>query len=123
MEIYVGHSADFDCRGKLYRPIRESHLNNEHNIILPHESSQKPFDSKEYFKNKCGLFVADVSLPSTGLGIELAWADDYGVHVFCVYEKGANVGGSVRSVCQDFLEYSDSAELISGIEEVIDELE
>lgn len=122
MEIYVGHSRAFDFKEKLYRPIRESCLNNEHNFVLPHESSDKPSNSKEYFENKCDLFIADVSCPATGLGIELGWADALGIPIACVYEKGSKLSGSVKVLCDNFLEYSSGEELIFGIEGFIKKL-
>jgi len=43
-----------------------------HEIILPHD--KRNLISKDIIK-KCNLFIAEVSFPSTGLGIELGWAN------------------------------------------------
>jgi len=119
MEIYVGHSGGFDYKEKLYRPIRESCLNGEHNFVLPHEFSNKPFDSKKYLKDKCDLFIADVSYPSIPLGIELGWADAYGVPVIYTYQRGSKLSSSLKVVGEDFLEYSSGDGLIFALEEMI----
>ncbi|MBW2985833.1 hypothetical protein KY333_00525 [Candidatus Woesearchaeota archaeon] len=37
MKIYVGHAKKFDFKKELYEPLRKSPLNNEHEIVLPHE--------------------------------------------------------------------------------------
>lgn len=74
MKIYVAHSSGYDYQNELYSPIRNSTLNTKHQITLPHENSIEQFNSKEFLK-KCNLVIADVSYPSTGLGIELGWAN------------------------------------------------
>ncbi len=71
MKIYIAHSRNFDFQNELYKPIRQSPLNNEHSFVLPHENSDEPFNSKEYLEDKADLLIAEVSDPATGLGIEL----------------------------------------------------
>jgi len=66
LKIYVGHSRDFDYVNELYVPLRRSKLNSIHEIILPHEKSDRPYSSKEFFKT-CDVMIAEVSHPSTGL--------------------------------------------------------
>ena len=123
MNIYVAHSKDFDFKKELYEPIRKSSLNSKHAFILPHEKSGKPFNSKDFLKDGCGLIIAEVSYPSTGLGIELGWADSYNVPIICIYKKGSKISGSLKVVSKSFVEYANSNELISGIEKAIGRLE
>lgn len=118
MKIYVGHSKDYDYINELYIPLRQSRLNAEHEIILPHEKSDKPYNSKELMKT-FQLMVAEVSIPATGLGIELGWADVYEIPILAAYKKGQKLSGSVRKTAQYFLEYANSEELIDGIEKTI----
>jgi hypothetical protein len=119
MKIYVGHSSDLDYREELYDPLRESDLDEEHEIILPHEDSDEPFDSKEILRYECDLFVAEVSKPSTGLGIELGWADLYDVSIVCIYCEGSEVSSSLAAVTGDIKSYENSEELVSIIEDWI----
>ncbi len=116
MNIYVAHSRDFDFKRYLYQPIRQSSLNAEHTFVLPHETSDQPFDSKQYLKNEADLLIAEVSEPATGLGIELGWANIYQVPIICVYKKGTKISGSLKAVSNNFVEYSSGEELIAGIE-------
>ncbi len=122
MKIYVAHSRSFDFKKELYEPIRQSSLNDEHTFVLPHETSDEPFNSKDYLKNDADLLIAEVSEPATGLGIELGWADRYEVPIVCIYRKGSKVSGSLKVVSKNFVEYSDSKELISGIERIINHM-
>lgn len=71
MKIYVGHSSDIDFREELYEPLKSSRIAEEHKLVFPHEDSEELFDSKEFFRDECDLFIAEVSDSSTGLGIEL----------------------------------------------------
>jgi hypothetical protein len=119
MNIYVAHSTNFEYRENLYLPIRKSALNNKHNIILPHETSNEGFDSKEFITEECDLVVGEVSYPSTGLGIELGIANMAEIPIICVYKKNAKISSSLKNITDKFLEYNNNAELISGIEKII----
>lgn len=50
MDIYIGHSSSINYRKNLYQPLKESKIAEEHNLILPHEDSEEPFNSKEFLK-------------------------------------------------------------------------
>jgi hypothetical protein len=122
MKIYVAHSRSFDFKKELYEPIRQSSLNDEHTFVLPHETSDEPFNSKDYLKNKADLMIAEVSESATGLGIELGWADIYEVPIICIYRKGSKVSDSLKVVLKNFVEYSNSKELIFGIKRILNQM-
>lgn len=120
MKIYVGHSSGIDFREKLYRPLKERELADEHTLVFPHEDSDELFDSKSFLRDEADLFIAECSEPSTGLGIELGWADSFDVPVIAISRKGAEVSGSLKAVTSDFIEYNDVDELSGLILEFID---
>jgi membrane-bound lytic murein transglycosylase MltF len=70
-------------------------------------------------KNRCNLVIAEVSYPSTGLGIELGWASTYLIPIVCIYRKGSEISGSLRQVSTKFLKYSNNKELISAIKKAL----
>jgi len=123
MKIYLAHSRDFDYKKDLYDPIRQSSLNQKHNFVLPHESTNEPFDSRSFLKNSADLIIAEVSRPTTGLGIELGWADVFNVPIVCIYRKGSRLSGSLKVVTDNFIEYSTHKELIDGIERIISKMQ
>lgn len=114
MKIYLTHSTSFDYKNELYIPIRESDLNNQHEIVLPHEKSDKPFDSKKYF-DECNLVIAEVSYPSTGQGIELGWANIKNIPIICFYKTGTKPSGSIKAVSNKIIEYIDKNDLIKKL--------
>lgn len=71
MKIFVAHSSMFDFINKLYIPLWGSRLNTLHDIFLPQENGHEEV-TKELIKS-CDLVIAEVSMPSTGAGIELGW--------------------------------------------------
>ena len=119
MKIYVGHSKSFDFQKDLYNPIKRSSLAGEHTFIFPHEQNTALFDSKELFQNGCDLVIAEVSYPATGLGIELGWADMLGIPVVCIYKSGEKISGSLKSITNIFLEYSDTEDLVVKVAQAI----
>lgn len=118
MEIYVAHSSSFDFKKELYEPLRNSELNNQHNITLPHEQSDRQFNSKEYLPN-CDLVIAEVSYPSTGMGIELGWANSLKKRIVCIYKSGSKPSGSLEVVSSDFIEYASPDDLVTKLKEVL----
>lgn len=115
MKIYVGHSSGFDFKTELYLPIRNSDLNKHHEIVLPHENSEEPFDSRTYLRS-ADVMVAEVSFPSTGLGIELGWADSNDVPILLVYREGMKISRSLSVVSEHLVSYSDTDQLITAID-------
>ena len=66
--------------------------------------------------------LAEVSKPSTGLGIEMGWANSYNVPIICLYKWGASVSESVKHVMYDKIEYSTKEELVEGIQRKLSRL-
>lgn len=111
INIYVGHTTkEYDFKEELYKPLRSSFLNDYVNIVLPHEYSDKPFNSKEFLK-QCHCMVAEVSYPSTGLGIELGWASLYDIPIICFYKKGLKPSSSLSVITNKFIEYKNIQDL------------
>ena len=52
VKIYSGHSSSIDYRKRIYEPLKNSELNEEYGILLPHEESEELFDSKTFLKTE-----------------------------------------------------------------------
>jgi len=119
MRIYVAHPSSFDYENELYKPLRNSELNIKHEFVLPHEYKSQPENSKEIIKI-CDLFIAEVSYPSTGEGIEVGWADSFGVPVLAIYKLGSKPSRSVSLIAKKVLDYSSGDDLIKKLSEYIE---
>lgn len=115
MKFYVGHSSSFDYVKELYEPIKASQFFTDHDVTLCHDKTGGPEHSKQMILES-DWFVADVSYPSTGLGVELGWADDAGVQVACIHKAGTTPSSSINLICEHVFEYADSDELIQILE-------
>lgn len=122
MKIYIGHSKKFNFQEELYLPIRESKLNSKYEIVFPHEIYQEASDfiTKDIIKT-CDVMIAEVSFPATGLGIELGWANTFELPIICVYLKGSDISGSLKTVCNNFIEYTGKADLIKKIGKALED--
>ena len=117
MKIFVAHSSNFDFREKLYEPLRESALNNEHEIFLPQEADDD-YVTLEFIKS-CEIVVVDVSMSSTGAGIEMGWANASGVPILSIYEEGSMPSESAEYVSDEYVEYADSEDMIQKITDFV----
>lgn len=115
MNIYVGHSREHNFKEELYKPLRESNLNTEYSIILPHENTDEPFNSKEYFRKSCDLVLAEVSHKSSGLGVELGWADMLDVPIICIHKQGTKPPNSLKVLTNRYIIYSTEKDLIEKL--------
>jgi hypothetical protein len=113
MKIYVSHSKDFDYLNQLYKPIRESDLNTEHEFFLPHENGRS-VNTKEIIKES-DLILAEVSFPSIGQGIEVGWAEILNVPILCMYKETVKFSGSLKHVTNKFISYTNEEDFITKL--------
>ncbi|MEK7615477.1 MAG: hypothetical protein AAB431_03790 [Patescibacteria group bacterium] len=119
MTIYIAHSRAFDYKKELYEPIKNASFGQKHTLILPHENSEEVSSSKEFFQKKCDLVIAEVSQPSTGMGIELGWADAFNVPIACLHKKGSPISKSLSTISTMIFEYTDTDDMITIIQKII----
>jgi nucleoside 2-deoxyribosyltransferase len=106
MRIYVGHPSSIDYKKNLYKPIRNSKLNNIHEFILPHETNEFPTNTLETMAT-FDLMIAEVSEPSTGLGIEMGWAHAKGIPILAIHCEENKVSSSINTITKNIESYSE----------------
>lgn len=116
MKIYIAHSRDFDYLNELYKPIRKDEYFKDYEVILPHE--QLSSNNKKDFYNNIDLFIAECSYPSIGLGIELAFAFDFGKKIYCLHKKGKRISASLNVITSNIIEYDSIEEMIDIIKKI-----
>jgi hypothetical protein len=117
MNIYIGHASSFNYKEELYKPIQDLKLN-DCNFILPHANSTSPTNSKEQMKS-IDLMIAETTHPSTGLGIELAWAEALGKRIVCIHQKGSVMSPAVLEICREVFEYDGAGELGEVVRSIV----
>lgn len=115
MKVHVVHSNSYDFKNELYVPLRNSELNKQHQIFLPHETDG--FIKTKNLIKEADVVIAEVSFPATGLGIELGWADAFDRPIICVSKQGTKVSDSLKAVSEVFVEYATSEELVAKLTE------
>lgn len=119
MKIYIAHSSAFDYQKELYNPILRSDLVDNHHIIFPHIDSSAPiFDSKPIIRDS-DFFIAEVSYPSTGMGIEMGWAIAHDVPVLALHRYDIKPSSSIKMVTDDLLTYDTPTDMIQKITDYI----
>lgn len=118
MKIYISHSSKYDYTNKIYNPIKGSNLTQSNTFFLPHEDKNKIVNTKDIISNY-DLVIAEVSLPATGQGIELGWADYAKTPILCIYEKGTKISSSLKFITNQFIEYEGVEDMIKKISNFI----
>jgi nucleoside 2-deoxyribosyltransferase len=115
MKIYLSHSSNYDYETELYAPLKSSVIARKHQILFPHDKENIVANSKSLIQHS-DLVIAEVSNPSTGQGIELGWANNGDAPVVCIYKTDSKLSSSLKFVTQDFIEYTDHADMIKKLE-------
>lgn len=118
MKIYISHSTNFNYREKLYDPLKKSQLVKVHEFIFPHEANNSTRKTKEQI-SLCDLFVAEVSRPSIGVGIELGWADIFEKRIICIHKTGMHITKSLSFISSEIIQYNSHEDLISRLESTV----
>jgi nucleoside 2-deoxyribosyltransferase len=78
-----------------------------HRVVSEHVASEKLEEAEarltdeEIFRNdtgfidECDCLIAEVTIPSTGVGYEICYAVSQGKRALCVYKEGTNVSAMV----------------------------
>ena len=118
MKIYIAHSRDFDYVNDLYLPIKNSEFFKEHEFILPHDGDNYKHDRDFY--TKIDLVIAEVSYPSTGLGIELGFLYDDNKSMYCIHRSDKKISSSISVVASNINVYSNLDEMTEIVKEITD---
>ena len=114
MKIYVGHSQKIDYMNELYLPLINSEIGKNNELILPH-FDDKTFNSQEIIEQS-DLFIAEISIQSLGLGIEIGRAEMKGKRILCILNKKCEIPSSLKYVNVDILSYKDKTDMIEKID-------
>ena len=118
MKILVAHASNYDYKTELYEPLKQSVLAQKHTIIFPHDEENKEIETNSHIPGT-DFMIAEVSYPSTGAGIEIGLAQAANVRTVFLYRAGTVPTSSLKFVKGKVIEYTDSSDLISKIEEEI----
>lgn len=72
---------------------------------------------------ECDILFAEITVPSLGVGYELAYAESKNKRVICMFEKDKNISGFIRGD-NNFIQipYSNMEELIEKIHDIIKQI-
>ncbi len=118
MKIYCAHSSGFDYEHEWYYVLRNSEIGLKNTCVFPHESAEVQRNSKSTIES-CDCVIAEVSHASTGMGIELGWAETFHKPIFCFYREGTKPSASLQAVSKHCMLYSSQSELIQNISHLL----
>lgn len=122
MKIYISHSTSFNYQGELYEPF-ERMFSSSHELLFPHNKSLAQFQAKELFKtNGCEVVIAEVTLPSIGMGIELGWANMFEIPIICIHKEDSAPSNSLQLITSKFIPYKDISDIQVELNSMLDEL-
>lgn len=120
MRIYFGHSKNFDYENEYYSPIEKNKTLQKETLIFPHKNDSNDKFERSFY-TKLDLFIAEVSYRATGLGLELGWASDDNIPIYCFYKTGTKPNSSLKCVTNHIIEYESPEDLSNKVEQIVTE--
>ena len=118
MKIFFAHSSAYDYINKFYAPLKKSpYLLDEHECIFPMDKGALGKSKTEV--QTCNLLIAEVSLPSTGQGMEIGWADACGIPIITIAKEGSAPSGALIYVAQKTHFYTSPESLVKLVETLV----
>lgn len=116
MKILIAHASNYDYQTELYEPLKQSAIAKEHTLIFPHDPENMDIETNSHIPDT-DLMIAEVSLPSTGAGIEIGLAQAANIPTLFLYKKGSTPTSALKFIKGTLIEYTDSSDLVSKVEE------
>ncbi len=114
--IFVAHASAFDFQHELYLPLQ--HTFSMHELILPHVDKTEPVNTNAAIR-RSDLVLAEVTFPSTGVGIELGWANMLDKPIIALCRHDAKLSSSLTLIVGQVIHYRDARDMISQLQQVI----
>jgi nucleoside 2-deoxyribosyltransferase len=115
MKIYIAHARSFDFQQDLYAPIQRSSLFHKHQFVLPHAGAGQVHTSSKGIIESCDCLIAEVSHPSTGMGIEIGWAHAANIPVYAMYRRDCTPTNALAAVTKQLYPYDDVIDTLQKI--------
>ena len=108
-----------------YGSVLTKHLGNVNlNITGEDLGARDIYERDINWLNEADLVIADVSIPSLGVGYELAYAEKLAKKIICLYENESNVSAMIKGNSNFLLiSYTDLDDLFIKIAEVFEEID
>lgn len=119
MKIYLAHSSKLNYKDDLYDPIRRSTLNKEHEIIYFCDDPAYTNKSSKEIILQSDVVIAEISEESTGLGIEIGWANANGIRIIFIHKTGKAIKEYMKSISAEIVEYDSTETLIDSLKKLL----
>jgi nucleoside 2-deoxyribosyltransferase len=71
-------------------------------------------NSKDIIRD-CDLMVAEVSYPSTGMGIEIGWAQSFGIPILALHRADVKPSSSINKITKYLHSYQTTQDMVDII--------
>jgi len=81
----VGDYAKMIARMKLYGQVLTEHIGDDKFVSGATQTPQEVYLRDKRLMDECDVVIADVTVPSLGVGYELAYCESKNLPIFCLY--------------------------------------
>ncbi|MBN1619068.1 hypothetical protein JW887_07070 [Candidatus Dojkabacteria bacterium] len=122
MKIYLAHSSIIDYKKELYAPIKKSALIKNHEFVFFCDNPNYKSQNSRKMIQSCDLLIAEMSECSTGMGIEIGWANMMNKPIIIIGKNKKLKEGYMRTIANTIIIYSDTNDLIKQLDATISKI-
>jgi hypothetical protein len=109
-KVYLAHSSKFDYKNDLYLPIKRSSLPSLYEFIYLLDNPQNLPNTKDMIQT-FQVVIGEISYPSTGAGIEIGWADAFGIPIILIHNQSYSPPDYYKTLSSYIIEYDNSEKI------------
>lgn len=119
MKVYFGHSKKINYQ-EFYNAFLKSELSKNYEFIFPHAKDYNNRNGRAFYnKENIDIFLAEVSSPATGLGIELGFAYDEKIPIYCFHQENCHVNNSLYTITDNIIEYKNIEDFLIKVTNIL----
>lgn len=120
-KIYLAHSSKYDFQSELYQPIKQSALMDDYDFVFLLDTPDFLPNTKELIKSYDAV-VAEIGYPTTGAGIEIGWADAFGIPLIFIHKDDFKPAAYYYDMGENIISYVSSGDMIEKLQQVLKHL-
>jgi len=123
LKVYLGHSRDIDYES-LYQSIENAKWSSKYNFLFPHKMDKNKLNGRDFYKKEnIDIFIAEVSKSSTGLGIEMGWAYEEQIPIYCFHDQKSHPSNAYLSVTNNLIPYDNLKDFIHKLNNMLNNID
>lgn len=118
---FISHpSSGVETTPTFFQAIQKFQLDNDHiDLVLPHGVGGQQLELTKDYLEQAHLIIAEISLASTGSGIELGWANSAGKDIIAFHQGVTPISPAIPLVATAIHAYISEKDILTVLNTLV----